>query len=281
MKICQITSEYPPKWGGVGVVAYYLSNWLARRGHEVHVVTRKQSIGYLNDNDNIHIHPVKWLKAPMFFTTSFGSNAVKWVKGSGIDFDVVHVHSNMTLLKRKHYDMISSPIVSTMHGTWVGERSQISIRDLPLDISAVNDLAILFLSPFFDRYEDLALKRSDGVMVISKAQCRALSEREVKKPCRRRVLIYPGIDTEEFKPENYDPSIKKKYGIDADDRMLISVGRWAARKGVRETVSAFEMMYRRRKDISLVLVGWGPLGSEIRRRARKKGLEKKIHLLES
>lgn len=281
MRICMISSEYPPKWGGVGVVTYYLSNWLAKKGHEVHVVTREQKIGYLNSRNNIHIHPVKWLRVPMLFTTSFGGNAVKWVKDSGLDFDLVHVHSNMALLKRKHYDMIDAPIVSTMYGTWVGERSKISLKDLTFDISAINDLAILFLSPFFDRYEDLALKRSKGVIAISRAECRALSERSVKDTCKRRVLVYPGIDVEEFDPGKMDPSIKERYGIDPDDKIIISVGRWAARKGIRETVTAFEMMIEKRSDLSLVLVGWGPLGKEIERRARKKNLQSKIHLLES
>ena len=163
-KICMISSEYPPKWGGVGVVAYYLATWMAKRGHEVHVVTRKQSLGYQSSHPNIEIHPVKWLKAPMFFTTSFGKNAVKWIKRSGIGPDLIHVHSNMALLPARCYDKLDIPLVSTMHGTWKGERSTINFRDLSFSISAVNDLAIMCLGPFFDRYEDLAIERSTSIL---------------------------------------------------------------------------------------------------------------------
>ena len=281
MRICMISAEYPPKWGGVGVVTYYLSKWMAMKGHEVHVVTRKQPIGYVESHRNIHIHPVKWLKLPMLFATSFGKNAVDWVTESGIDFDIVHVHSNMALIKRKHYDMIKPPIVSTMYGTWVGERSSISLKNLTFSISALNDLAILFVSPFMDKYEDLALERSNGVIVISMSECRALALRKLNGPCRRRILIPPGIDTGEFRPENRDLAILKGFGIKSGDRLIVSVGRWAARKGVRETVMAFELMLDKRDDLSLALVGWGPLEREIRKRIKRRGLEEKLFLLKS
>ncbi|MGA1793385.1 MAG: glycosyltransferase family 4 protein [Thermoplasmatota archaeon] len=276
-----ISSEYPPKWGGVGVVAYYLATWMAKRGHEVHVVTRKQSLGYQSSHDNIEIHPVSWLKAPMLFTTSFGKNAVRWIKGSGIDFDLVHVHSNMALLPAKCYDMLEVPVVSTMHGTWWGERSTISFRDLTPSLSAINDLAVMYLGPFFDRYEDLAIRRSNGVITISYSECKALKKRGVKNLFDRRIHLPDGIDVEEFHPRNFDPGLKKRYGIPEKDRTIVSVGRWAARKGIRELLEVFKGIHEERKDVSFFLIGWGPLESEIRRKRRSFDLEDKLFLVKS
>ncbi len=281
MRICMISSEYPPKWGGVGVVAYYLSTWMARRGHEVHVVTRDQKIGYKASHENIHVHPVKWLKAPMFFTTSFGRNAVKWYERSGIDFDIVHVHSNMALLSKKHYDGIRCPVVSTMHGTWWGERSTISFKDLSLSISALNDLSVMYLSPFFDRYEDLALERSNGVINISRSECRDLARRGIENRYGRRVLLANGIDTEEFHPDKKDPLSLRGLGIQEGNRTVVSVGRWAARKGIRELLRTFEIIHERRKDVSLILIGWGPLENEIRKWRERKGLKESVKLMVS
>jgi glycosyltransferase involved in cell wall biosynthesis len=272
-RICVVSSEYPPKWGGVGVVAYYLSTWMAKRGHEVHVVTRDQRIGYKRNLENIHIHPVRWLKAPMLFTLSFGDHAVEWIKESGMDFDIVHVHSNMALLKKKHYRRIGSPVVSTMHGTWKGERSMINLRDLTFSPSTVNDLSIMYVSPLMDRFEDHALRLSNAVIVESLSECRALRERGAVNIYGRQIRLPPGIDTEEFTPARKEDSLREDLGIPGGNRMVVSVGRWAARKGIREMISVFAGMKKARNDISFVLVGWGPLEREINRKIKNLGLE--------
>jgi len=281
LRLCMISSEYPPKWGGVGVCSYYLATWMARLGHEVHVVTRKQGIGYESSHPNIKVHPVDWLKAPLLFTTSFGRNAVRWYEGSGIDFDLVHVHSNMALLDRKLYEAISCPIVSTMHGTWWGERSTISLKDLTLSVSSVNDLAILYLGPMMDRYEDLALELSNGVIIESLSECRDIKRRPVRNLYDRWIKLPPGIDTDEFHPEKADPAVRGKAGIALDEHLVVSVGRWAARKGIREVLSCFEKVHEQDRKAKLVLIGWGPLESEISRRIRRKGLGEWITIFRS
>ncbi len=281
MKLCMISSEYPPKWGGVGVCSYYLSTWMAKRGHEVHVITRKQGIGYDASHPNIHIHPVSWLKAPLLFTLSFGKNAVKWMESSGLEFDLVHIHSNMALIPRSYYSRIKAPVVSTMHGTWWGERSTISLKDLSFSIQAINDLAILYAGPFFDRYEDMALELSNAVIIESASECRDISKRGIANRYDRTIKLPPGIDTEEFAPTKSDPALREELGLKEDDRLLCSVGRWAARKGIREVLSVFEKVHSKDKDTSLCLVGWGPLESEIRSRIKRKGLTDRIRTFRS
>ncbi len=254
---------------------------MAKRGHEVHVVTRKQDIGYRSSHDNIKIHPVSWLKAPMLFTTSFGKNAIKWIQKSGIDFDIVHVHSNMALLPRKYYDMLDIPIVSTMHGTWWGERSTINFKNLSFSISAINDLSVMYLGPFFDKYEDYALEHSNGVITISYSECKALKKRGVKNRYDRRIHLQNGIDIEEFHPDNYDQDLKKRYKIPKDNKLVISVGRWAARKGIREMLDVFKLMHQERDDLTFLLVGWGPLEAEVKRKRIAFGLEKNLIMVRS
>lgn len=281
MKICMVSSEYPPKWGGVGVVAYYLSNWMAKRGHEVHVLTREQKIGYLNTHENIHVHPVKWLKAPMIFTLSFGKNAVKWMESSGIDFDILHIHSNMALLPEKYYERIKIPVVSTMHGTWKGERSTISLKDISPSISGINDLSIVYLGPLMDRFEDHALRYSNGVITISYSECRDLKKRGIENKFDRRIHLQNGIDVNEFNPENFDPELKKRYKIPKENQMVVSVGRWAARKGIRELLKVFKEMKDERNDITFILIGWGPLEAEIKRKRGDYGLLNNLILVKN
>ena len=170
-----VSSQFPPLWGGVGVVAYGQVVTLAARGHQVHVITRQLPRGKRVPDipGDVHVHHVPMAPIPMAFTTSFGRHAVTKVLELGNDFDVVHNHCNMSLLKRRHYDDIASPVVNTMHGTWRGERSEITWRDVTLSVESANDLAVLYLSPLFDVYEDYALRLSDAALIISDNEMRA------------------------------------------------------------------------------------------------------------
>jgi glycosyltransferase involved in cell wall biosynthesis len=254
---------------------------MAKLGHTVHVVTRKQGIGYEPSHENIEIHPVDWLKAPLLFTTSFGRNAVRWYEGSGIDFDLVHVHSNMALLGKRSYRSFKCPVVSTMHGTWWGERSTISLSDLSPSLSAVNDLSIMALGRFVDIYEDHALELSNGVIIESLSECRDINKRDVRNLYDRWIRLPPGIDTEEFHPDKADPKIVLDLGLDPDRPLMVSVGRWAARKGIREVMACFEKVHRKREDVQLALVGWGPLEGEIHRRIRRSDLGRSVRTFRS
>jgi glycosyltransferase involved in cell wall biosynthesis len=254
---------------------------MAKRGHEVHVVTRDQKIGHMKSHENITIHPVKWLKAPMLFTLSFGDNAIKWISDSGIDFDLVHVHSNMALLRKKHYFSLGIPIVSTMHGTWKGERSTINWRNLTPSLSAINDLSVMYLSPLFDRFEDHAIRFSNGVITISYSECEALKKRGIENLYDRRIHLQNGIDVDEFHPRNYDPDLKERYSIPEENRIISSVGRLAARKGIRELLEAFRLMHKKRKDLTLILVGWGPLEKEVKKKISRWGLDDNVILVKA
>ena len=156
---------------------------------------------------NITIHEVKWLYAPLFFTTSFARNSVKKILELGCPYDVVHVHSNMALLYKKHYNQIKAPIVSTMHGTWKGERSMLRLADISFnDIMSINDLAIKYISPLFDKYEDYALSYSNAATCDSIQEYEANIARPKVKNIYgkdRIVRIPEGVDIEQFNPKNH------------------------------------------------------------------------------
>jgi glycosyltransferase involved in cell wall biosynthesis len=187
----------------------------------------------------------------------------------------------MALIPRKYYDLLNAPIVSTMHGTWWGERSTINLKNLSFSLSAVNDLAVMYMGPIFDKYEDYAIERSNGVITISYSECRALKKRGIRNKYNRRIHLQNGIDVEEFHPKNLDPSLKERYKIPEKNKLVVSVGRWAARKGIREMLEVFKLMHDKRKDITFFLVGWGPLEAEIKRKRSAFGLEKNLILVKS
>ncbi len=276
LKIAMLSSEYPPKWGGVGIVAHFLANKLAAQGNEVHIFTRENKLVTPEQHDNVTVHKVPWLKLPMAFTVSFADHAVKAVKASDIDFDIVHVHSNMALLRRKHYEGLGLPVVSTMHGTWLGERSRITLRDLTPSLGAINDSSIIYLSPMFDGYEDDALTLSNAVIVESLSECRAISRRGVSNRCRRIRRIPPGVDTDNFRPDRADPGLRRKYGAKKGDKVLLYVGRLAARKGVDTLLEVFAKAQKRYPRCVLFIVGDGPNREALEAQARDLGIANRV-----
>jgi N-acetyl-alpha-D-glucosaminyl L-malate synthase BshA len=276
-----LTSEFPPKWGGVGNGVHFQANVYARKGYEIDIITRQQEKGMVipEQHKNITVHQVPWLKLPMFFATSFGKHAVRKVKELGNDYDCVHVHSNMTLIKKKAYSEIKSPIVSTMHGSWVGERSELKFKHLAFSVGSLNDLAILWLSPFFDKYEDYAIQYSNAVTVDSIREEKAIKGRGIKNAFDRILRIPEGVDTEVFHPDKEDRAKLEEYGVKEGEQALISVSRLAGRKGVDLLLETFKKVLKKTPKVKLLIVGVGPQERKLKKMARSLGIEKQVLFL--
>jgi glycosyltransferase involved in cell wall biosynthesis len=269
-----ITSEFPPKWGGVGNYSFFHGNILAQKGHNVTVFTRKQKEIFTDHHPNLKIIPVKWLKLPLFFTTSMAKHAMKKIQETEEDFDILQVQSNMALLQKYHYNWLEIPIVSTLHGTWIGERSTVQYKHLSLNLSSINDLAIKWFAFLLDKYEDYAIKYSNAVVIGARSECKAVSQRGIQNLYNRVVRIPHGVDTESFHPAKKDMGYKKKYGILEKDRVILHIGRLAARKGVAEVIHSFHKIKKARPDVKLMIVGTGPLEKKLKKLVKKLNIEK-------
>ena len=277
MRIAMISSQFPPLWGGVGNVAYGEVVQLAARGHEVHVITRNlpQDKVVPHIEGDVHVHHVPMVKIPMAFTTSFGKNAVRKLMELGNDFDMVHVQSNMSLLQKRHYWDIRAPIVSGMLGTWKGERSMITWRDVTTSIESANDLAVLYLSPMFDVFEDYALQYSNANLIICAELFEAIRQRGVSNVYGddRWHLLYAGIDADALHPRNRDPGVLERYGLDPEAPLVLFVGRLAARKGVFDMLDIFRRAHGEAPSSQLVVLGSGPQERDLRKRVADHGLD--------
>jgi N-acetyl-alpha-D-glucosaminyl L-malate synthase BshA len=273
MKIAYISSEYPPKWGGVGNCTFFLANKAAKLGHDVHVITREHGMKIPKQHENISVHTVPWLKLPIFFTLSFGKQAVRKLIELGNDFDITHIHSNMALLPRSYYTKINSPIVSTLHGTWWGERSTLSVKNIIApSVEMLNDLAILTVSHMMDVYEDYAIELSNAVIVEGESECRDVGARGIANRYNRVIRLPPGVDVSSFKPENRNDSLRGKYGVSPDEKLLLCVGRLAGRKGVDYVLEAAVKIKSENENFKLLIIGEGPQWHKLHKQMNALGL---------
>lgn len=291
LRVALLSAEYPPfHWGGVGTLAWGLANGLARRGHQVTVFTRRHDLEPVENHEGIKFVQVPWLKAPMAFALSFGKNAVKAVlkEGKGA-FDVVEVQSNMTLLPRAAYADLPYPILSHMSGTWEGERSQLFLSNIrPFSRSGINDLAVKWLSSRYDKYEDYALLQSDGVVVESDSEERAINARMQRRKhpeaaggaflaTRGQVRrIYGPIEVSEFDPAKRDENIRSMW-LFGRKVLLLFVGRLAGRKNPKEAVEILAAYTRAGGDASMLVVGGGNQEKAMQKLSASLGVADRIH----
>lgn len=296
MKVAMLTAEYPPHhWGGVGTSSWSLANGFAERGHEVTVVTRKHDLPPVDNHPGIRFVHVPWLKFPMAFALSFGKHASRWVREQGPDaFDAVLVHSNMALLPRRAYREIPQPILSHMCGNWMGERSGLRLSQIrPFSVSGANDLAVKLLSGRYDKYEEMAVRLSDAVVIEAVSEERAWNARLQRKfpadpecaggsymtarPHVRRVVV--PVDMRRYTPDKRSDEVRAKYAP-GGSRLFLFVGRLAGRKNPLEALEVLERHVAGGGDAHLLVVGRGNQEKKMRRRAAASGLADRVSFLQ-
>lgn len=270
MRIAMLAAEYPPKWGGTATIAYYLSNVLAEQKHEIHVITRQEKGEIPRHVKNVYIHSVKWLHAPLFFTLSYAKNAIRKLNELG-DFDVVHAYFPLMSIKEKWFEKIKSPLVSDMLGSWKGERGY--IKNERFSSMDINDFAIRYLSQLFEKYEKLALMKSDVVITLTNFCLKELNEYGVK---RDMVVVPGGVDTSMFRLIDCAEEIKSRYDLSKDDNLILYAGRLVARKGVEDLLVALGRVCKEKKNTKLILVGRGGLKNHLQKIALRLGISNNI-----
>ncbi len=288
MRVCLLSYRGNMYCGGQGVYVYYLSKWLARQGHEVHLIqgppytwdtpwceqhrlpnynlfaTRKFFTRFMPPGES----PIKLLEPINFYefaATRFGYfpemlafslrayNLLRsiWNKSG---FDVIHDNQTLAygLVLMKAFGV---PVVSTIHHP-LSEDRRADFQQLPKIYDRMKRVV----------YYPIDMNRRvapymDDVITVSDAAARGVAE-AFQVPRSRVSVVYNGVETDTFSP---DPLVKKV------PRRLIFVGNTEDRKkGIRYLMEA--MLYLPR-DVTLTVVDGGAP-----RHLLMEELMKKFHL---
>ena len=294
MHIAMLSAEYPPRWGGMGSTVYHLSASLAARGHRVSVITRSGGGGNPPNIEGVEVVSVGWLPIPMAFTRSYGRSALRALKRlhASDPVDVVHLHCPMISWSAKQFrDCRNSvaPVVSSLHGSWLGERD--GLVDASKNKEAAvwanpNDLAILMTAKHYAGYERAAVRESSICVANSEATKRDFMERYSPPENWDCEVVHWGVDTSIFVPLHGDDEdamaiheeIRSRYdAASSDSRLLLAVGRLAARKGYASLLRAFAKVHASAPSVRLVIVGRGHLRSRLNRLAKSLGVGEAVH----
>lgn len=121
------------------------------------------------------------------------------------------------------------------------------------------------------------LHAADKIIAVSSFTCDALTSMMEVKP-ESIVLIQNGVDTARFTPGPRNPSLIAKHRL-AGKKIVVTVGRMVARKGVDKAVLAIGQILRHRQDVHYLILGDGELRPEVERIIAAEGLGEHVTLV--
>ena len=252
MKVALFTNNYLPFRGGVTTSVETLRRGLEARGHEAWVFAPRFP-GAVDTCARV----VRYPSLPAATYPEF-SLAVPWSRAvsarvRAARFDVFHAHHPFLLgpLARRLARRERRPLVFTYH-----TRYDKYAHYVPLPRRLVAAAAVGISTRFS--------ARADAVIAPSALVRDELAARGVRTPM---AVVPTGVDLAHFAPGD-GVTARRALGLDADDRVLLYVGRLDREKSVGRILAAFERVAGTVPRARLVLAGHGTEADALRRQAR-------------
>jgi glycosyltransferase involved in cell wall biosynthesis len=254
MKVLQVTPFFKPLWesGGVARVAYDISRSLHEKGHDVTVYTTNRSI-YPSDLPTNRLIEVDGMNVYYF------ENLRKYAPGMGLpvmpyympfvarrdleNYDVIHIHDHRTLLTviASHYARKRGiPYVLQAHGAIPEETGSRHLKRA-FDLLWTKEV----------------IEGASKVIALNETE--ALRYRELGVEDAKIAIIPNGIDPAEYPDLPQPGRFREKWGISADRKVILYLGRLDPTKGIELLIRSFARIAGESDDALLVLVG-GDMG---------------------
>ena len=245
----QVSPYFHPHIGGVETHVMDLSKYLMKRGHEVLVIT--SNYAKLPERETVMGIPVRRVKAlSVKFSTPITPAMKKAVAEEKAD--IIHSHSPPPL--QPYYAGKGSRISGTPHILTYH-------CDLEIPIPGGKYLVSLYRKTYGKRTISMADE------VIATTESYASTSRDI---WHRDIRVVPNaVDEKRFNPSVPGKKVREELGIDGN--MVLYVGRLVYHKGVEYLINSAKYV-----DAKYVIVGTGPKEAELKRHARKVGVEDKV-----
>ncbi len=246
-----------PTYGGSGVVASELGIELAKRGHEVHVMSYDLPIRLEGFSERIFFHEIRLSNYPLFkfppFTLSAACRMIDIAEVHKLD--ILHAHYAVPWAVCAHLakEVVSESgrklkIVTTLHGT---------------------DITLVGSEPAFFAMTRFGIRRSDAVTAVSSYLKQATID-TFKVDCPIDV-VHNFVDYERFKPKAANTSCSRLCFAPNGEKLMIHVSNFRAVKNIPDVIRAFALL-RKKIPVRLLMVGDGPELPPARTLAKELGV---------
>jgi glycosyltransferase involved in cell wall biosynthesis len=247
MRIVIIISLFPPKWlGGMEIATYNIAEHLAKKGHEIHVITQyDEGLQVFSQENGFYIHRIAfsrvrivgvlllWLR---FFLT------VRKIKP-----DIIHAQSFMAGIPA----CVIGNLLRIPYIVW-GRGSDVYLMDFYVKNSS-----------------KFILKNANAIIALTDHMRKKLNSIH-----SRDIYIVPnGISLEQFK------EISPDLTNEARTKKILFVGRFHPVKGVKYLIMAMEKVHEEIPDARLILVGDGKERDMLEKLAENHGIRESIDFI--
>ena len=244
LRIAIVTETWPPEINGVALSMMQLCQGLQRLGHKILLVrpVQKETCAEFHPEQECLVmsQPI-----PKYPSVQFGWPQYLKVSKAFEQFapDVVHIVTEgplgLTALQAAKSKKIA--VSSGFHSAFQ-------------DFSRFFDLA--FLVKPIQRYLTWFHNSTDVTCVPSQYTEQALRGFGVTCPL---VVVGRGVDTVRFSPKHRSQRLRQQWGVDADTRVMLYVGRLSPEKEVDVLIKSFHALQAQQGvNIKFVIVGDGP-----------------------
>ena len=268
MRILMLSWEYPPRIvGGISRVVYDLSHGIAKKGHEVHVITcwetgnkEYEEVGnvFVHRVQTCGVNTVNFVDWVLQLNFAMVECATRLVNNVG-NFDVVHAHDWLVAFCAKTIKgAFGIPVVSTIHATEHGRNWGIHNE----------------VQRYINNVEQWFVDESDQVIVNS-----GYMKEEVKEIFsikNENLSVIPnGIDVDKFKNVDRDIEFRRQYALD-DEKIVFFVGRIVNEKGIHVLIDSVPKILEAYPNTKFVIVGKGPQLDFLKWKVSSLGIAEKI-----
>lgn len=232
-----------PTYGGSGVVATELAIQLARRGHEIHMVSYEPPFRFADDEPNLHFHRVEVGEYPLFRYPPYALNLANTIISLVEDQGVEVVHS--------HY------AIPHAQAAWMAREVLREERQLDVKLACTlhgTDITLVGREKSFYELTRFAIQRQDLLTTPSDWLARE-TEQEFHTGGHDIQVIPNFIDLERFQPAD---GSEMRRSLGAEGKTIVThVSNFRPVKRVEDVIGGFAAL-RGLRDAVLVLVGDGP-----------------------
>lgn len=259
MRVLMISDVYFPRVNGVSTSIQTTRHALARLGHETKLIAPIYPQAFVDDEGVIRLPARKVLFDPEDRLIHWGDLRRITRAMAKERFDLVHIHTPFAAhyAGTKMASALDLPVVETYH-TFFEQYLEHYIPFLPG--------ALLRLLA-----RRLTVSQGDAVDALISPSM-AMRDQLVSYGVRTPIEVLPtGVDLAAWRAAHgHDP--RPALGLNADQPMLLFVGRLAFEKNIEFLLEMFRHVLSERADATLVLAGEGPAEPRLRRMAERLGI---------
>jgi len=255
-----------PSVGGSGVVATELGKALARRGHQVHVISTDTPFRLGEYQEGLSFHQVMTPTYPLFREPQYLLSLANKIVQVAREFrlDVVHAHyavphAAAAFLAQQVIgarDRRAAPrVITTLHGT---------------------DITLVGNDPSYSEIVAFSIERSDGVTAVSES-LRAATATELG--VTRDIRVIPNfLDCDVYKRIDAGGLRRRFTGGDAGTWLVSHISNFRPVKRIDAVIDVFDRI-RQRVPARLLLVGDGPELATAYRMSRQRNISNLVHAI--